>query len=319
MRAQLAAFLEYLRLNRNASAHTAAAYESDIAQFLDFTAQQLAISTLEPEHLQLGTIRAFMAELYRQGHARTSVARKLSALRAFGRYLRREGLIDTDPASLAASPKRERKIPAHLSIDEMTRLLEMPDVSDPLGCRDRAILELFYASGLRLSELVGLDLDDVNLRARMVRVMGKGAKERLVPFNSATEASLRAWLKVRAVLRANPNSERSLEGRAPKAQSRKTQSREPVFLNFRGARLTGRSVQRLVARYVASCSTRFGISPHALRHSFATHLLERGADLRAIQELLGHVQLSTTQRYTHVNAAQLLDVYRKAHPRAKRI
>jgi len=303
MRAQLAAFLEHLRLNRNASAHTAAAYESDIAQFLDFTAQQLAIAKLEPEHLQLVTIRAFMAELYRQGHARASVARKLSALRAFGRYLRREGLIDTDPAALAASPKRERKIPAHLSIDEMTRLLEMPDVSDPLGCRDRAILELFYASGLRLSELVGLDLDAVNLRARMVRVMGKGAKERLVPFNSATETSLRQWLKVRAALRANPA---------------RAESPEPLFLNFRGARLTGRSVQRLVTRYVASCSTRFGISPHALRHSFATHLLERGADLRAIQELLGHVQLSTTQRYTHVNAAQLLDVYRKAHPRAKR-
>jgi len=303
MRAQLAAFLEHLLLNRNASAHTAAAYESDIAQFLDFTAQQLAIAKLEPEHLQLVTIRAFMAELYRQGHARASVARKLSALRAFGRYLRREGLIDTDPAALAASPKRERKIPAHLSIDEMTRLLEMPDVSDPLGCRDRAILELFYASGLRLSELVGLDLDAVNLRARMVRVMGKGAKERLVPFNSATETSLRQWLKVRAALRANPA---------------RAESPEPLFLNFRGARLTGRSVQRLVTRYVASCSTRFGISPHALRHSFATHLLERGADLRAIQELLGHVQLSTTQRYTHVNAAQLLDVYRKAHPRAKR-
>jgi len=318
MRAQLAAFLEHLRLNRNASAHTAAAYESDIAQFLDFTAQQLAISALEPEHLQLGAIRAFMAELYRQGHARTSVARKLSALRAFGRYLRREGLIETDPALLAASPKRERKIPAHLSIDEMTRLLEMPDVSDPLGCRDRAILEVFYASGLRLSELVGLDLDDVNLRARIVRVMGKGAKERLVPFNTATESSVREWLKARAVLRANPNAERRSESREPRAQSRRAQSREPLFLNFRGARLTGRSVQRLVARYVASCSTRFGISPHALRHSFATHLLERGADLRAIQELLGHVQLSTTQRYTHVNAAQLLDVYRRAHPRAKR-
>lgn len=301
MRAQLSAFLEHLRLNRNASAHTAAAYESDISQFLEFAAQHLNTSNLEPAHLQLGTIRAFMAELYRHGHARASVARKLSALRAFGRFLRREGLIDSDPASLAASPKRERKIPAHLSIDEMTRLLEMPDVSDPLGCRDRAILEMFYASGLRLSELVGLDLEDVNLRARMVRVMGKGAKERLVPFNSATERSLREWLKVRAVLRANGNSES-----------------DPLFLNFRGARLTGRSVQRLVARYVASCSTRFGISPHALRHSFATHLLQRGADLRAIQELLGHVQLSTTQRYTHVNAAQLLDVYRKAHPRAKR-
>ncbi len=259
-----------------------------------------------------------MAELYRQGHARTSVARKLSALRAFGRYLRREGLIETDPASLAATPKRERKVPAHLSIDEMTRLLEMPDPSDPLGCRDRAILEVFYASGLRLSELVGLDLDDVNLRARMVRVMGKGAKERLVPFNSATETSLRDWLKARAVLRSG--AEPGASGTTPRAQSLKSraQSREPLFLNFRGARLTGRSVQRLVARYVAACSTRFGISPHALRHSFATHLLERGADLRAIQELLGHVQLSTTQRYTHVNAAQLLDVYRKAHPRAKR-
>ena len=228
-----------------------------------------------------------MGELYRLGHARTSVARKLSALRAFGRYLRREGLIDTDPAALAASPKRERKVPAHLSIDEMKRLLEMPDVSDPLGCRDRAILELFYASGLRLSELVGLDLDDANLRARMVRVMGKGAKERLVPFNSTTEGSLRAWLAKRAALRTNkePAPGPGHVGRGPR-------TREPLFLNFRGARLTGRSVQRLVARYVSLCSTRFGISPHALRHSFATHLLERGADLRAIQELLGHVQLS---------------------------
>jgi integrase/recombinase XerC len=317
VRAQLAAFLEHLRLNRNASAHTASAYESDITQLLDFAEQHLNTRNVGPEHLQLGTIRAFMAELYRQGHARASVARKLSALRAFGRYLRREGLIDADPASLAASPKRERKVPAHLSIDEMTRLLEMPDVSDPLGCRDRGILELFYASGLRLSELVGLDLDDVNLRARMVRVMGKGAKERLVPFNSATEASLRQWLKVRAVLRSNPERTESREPRAP-SRAPRAPSREPLFLNFRGARLTGRSVQRLVARYVASCSTRFGISPHALRHSFATHLLQRGADLRAIQELLGHVQLSTTQRYTHVNATQLLDVYRKAHPRARR-
>jgi integrase/recombinase XerC len=249
-----------------------------------------------------------MADLYRLGHARSSVARKLSALRAFGRYLRREGWIDADPAMLAAAPRRERKVPAHLSIDEMTHLLDVPDASVPLGRRDRAILELFYASGLRLSELVGLDVEDVNLRARMVRVMGKGGKERLVPFNSTAEQSLRAWFRDRAALRDPGTS-----GRAPSARSR-----EPLFLNFRGARLTGRSVQRLVARYVSACSTRFGISPHALRHSFATHLLQRGADLRAIQELLGHVQLSTTQRYTHVNAAQLLDVYRKAHPRARR-
>jgi len=264
-------------------------------------------------HLDLGAIRAFMADLYRQGHARTSVARKLSALRAFGRYLRREGWIENDPAALAVGPKREQKIPAHLSIDEMSRLLEMPDVSTALGRRDRAILELFYASGLRLSELVGLDLEEVNLRARMVRVMGKGAKERLVPFNNTTEDSIRAWLADRASLRSA--SQRAKPG----VDRPKPRTQEPLFVNFRGARLTGRSVQRLVARYVAACSTRFGISPHALRHSFATHLLQRGADLRAIQELLGHVQLSTTQRYTHVNAAQLLDVYRKAHPRAGKV
>jgi integrase/recombinase XerC len=318
MTSQLRDFLEYLRLNRNASAHTSAAYESDLTQFFGFTAQSrgVAVEALEPSHLDLVAIRAFMADLYRQGHARTSVARKLSALRAFSRYLRREGWIENDPAALAVGPKREQKIPAHLSVDEMSRLLEMPDVSSALGRRDRAILELFYASGLRLSELVGLDLEEVNLRARMVRVMGKGAKERLVPFNSTTEDSIRTWLADRHSLRTPKPKAQSSTAKADIAKSRA--QREPLFVNFRGARLTGRSVQRLVARYVAACSTRFGISPHALRHSFATHLLERGADLRAIQELLGHVQLSTTQRYTHVNSAQLLDVYRKAHPRAKR-
>ena len=317
MTTQLREFLEYLRLNRNASAHTVAAYESDVSQFLAFAAQHLnsAIEALEPSQLQLGTVRAFMADLHRQGHARSSVARKLSAMRAFGRFLRREGWIEVNPAALAVAPKREQRVPAHLSMDEMTRLLEMPDGADPLGRRDRAILELFYASGLRLSELVGLDLENVNLRGRMVRVMGKGGKERVVPFNGATEQSLRAWLADRANLRIAQG-----QGAETKAKSltSRSQGRDPVFVNFRGARLTGRSVQRLVARYVAACSTRFGISPHALRHSFATHLLQRGADLRAIQELLGHVQLSTTQRYTHVNAAQLLDVYRKAHPRARR-
>jgi integrase/recombinase XerC len=204
-------------------------------------------------------------------------------------------------------------VPSHLSVDEMSTLLATPDASQPLGCRDRAILELFYASGLRLSELVGLDVEDVNLSARMVRVMGKGSKERIVPFNDAARKTIAAWLRDRAALvnsqPPTPNSQRRPRSRNSEA--------DPLFVNFRGSRLTGRSVQRLVARYVGLCSTRFGISPHALRHSFATHLLERGADLRAIQELLGHVALSTTQRYTHVNAAQLLDVYRKSHPRAK--
>jgi integrase/recombinase XerC len=309
---QLRSFLEFLRLNRNASPHTTAAYDSDLSQFLAFTAalQRKKTSDLQPADLDLASVRAFMADLYRQGQARSSVSRKLSALRTFARYLRREGLIEGDPVALAAAPRREQKVPAHLSVDEMSTLLTVPDESEPLGRRDRAILELFYASGLRLSELVGLDVEDVNLSARMVRVMGKGAKERIVPFNDTTKKAIAVWLKDRALL---VNSQRP----TPKSQHRRATAGEALFVNFRGSRLTGRSVQRLVARCVGLCSTRFGISPHALRHSFATHLLERGADLRAIQELLGHVQLSTTQRYTHVNAAQLLDVYRKAHPRAK--
>ena len=300
MKDHLREFLDYLRLNRNASDHTVEAYDSDISQLLAFAAAQLKKprSAIEPADLDLGMIRQFMGELHRQGQSRASVSRKLSALRTFVKFLRREGWIESDPAALAVSPRREIKVPAHLSVDEMTRLLEMPDTSDPLGRRDRAILEFFYASGLRLSELVGLDLEDVNLSGRIVRVLGKGAKERLIPFNDSTKTAVRAWLHDRAIV---------CDGKRVDA----------LFVNFRGTRLTGRSVQRLVAKYVTACSTRFGISPHALRHSFATHLLQRGADLRAIQELLGHVQLSTTQRYTHVNAAQLLDVYRKAHPRAK--
>jgi integrase/recombinase XerC len=304
---QLRSFLDYIRLNRNASAHTVAAYDSDLSQFIAFASEQTGKrDTLQPKHLDLALIRGFLAELYRQGQARASVARKVSALRTFVRYLRREGWIDSDPAALAVAPKREHKVPAHLSVDEMSQLLEAPDVSTPLGRRDRAILELFYASGIRLSELVALDLEDVDLPGRMVRVMGKGRKERIVPFNQKAAAALRAWLKDGLALRAHPKA------KIPRSNSRE----EPLFVNARGGRLTGRSVQRLVARYVKSCSTRFGISPHALRHSFATHLLQAGADLRAIQELLGHVQLSTTQRYTHVNVAQLLEVYRKSHPRA---
>ena len=326
MTSQLEAFLEYLRFNRNTSVHTVSAYQSDLSQLLECVAKHLgkAPDRVRPGDLDLIVIRAYLAELYRLGQSRASVARKLSALRTFVRYLRREGWMETDPTVLAVSPKREHKVPAHLSVDEMTVLLEAPDTAVPLGRRDRAILELFYASGLRLSELVGLDVEDVNLHARIVRVTGKGDKERLVPFNTSAQKALRAWYGDRASLRSksnpksqipNPKSQRArptAHSPQPRADS------DPVFVNARGTRLTGRSVQRLVARYVSGCSARFGISPHALRHSFASHLLQRGADLRAIQELLGHVQLSTTQRYTHVNVAQLLEVYRNAHPRAKR-
>ncbi|MBI4887746.1 MAG: tyrosine recombinase XerC [Acidobacteria bacterium] len=322
---QLDAFLDHLRLNRNTSAHTVAAYGSDLSQLLGFAARHLGrgAARLRPADLDLSVVRAFMADLYRQGRSRASVARKLSAIRSFVRFLRREGWLTSDPVSLAVSPKREQKVPAHLSEDEVSRLLDAPDTSAPLGRRDRAILELFYASGLRLSELVGLDVEDVNLASRIVRAAGKGRKERLVPFNTSAQQALRAWYGDRAALRV---ARSRTSGFRPQASGSKPGARspkpgagdDPVFVNARGGRLTGRSVQRLVARYVSGCSARFGISPHALRHSFATHLLQRGADLRAIQELLGHVQLSTTQRYTHVNAAQLLEVYRKAHPRARR-
>lgn len=306
MRDLLKSFLEHLRLNRNVSPHTVRAYESDISQFLAFVAadRQTQVSKLAPHDVNPTSVRTFLAELGRRGNRRSSMARKLSGLRTFLRYLRREGAIDDDPSALAVSPRRERTLPAHLSEDEMAKLLDAPSASEPLGRRDRAILELFYASGLRLSELVGLDLEDIDLRGRMVRVMGKGAKERIVPFNQAAERAVRSWLKDRAALVGDP---------AP-SRIRRT---NPLFVNYRGTRLSGRSIHRLVLRYVAQCSAQFGISPHALRHSFATHLLQRGADLRAIQELLGHAQLTTTERYTHVNAAQLIDVYRKAHPKAK--
>jgi integrase/recombinase XerC len=311
VREHLKAFLEHLRLNENASPHTVRAYDSDLSQYLTFLAAHVKrrVSELTAADLDHLGARAFIADLSKRGNSKSSAARKLSAIRAFGRYLRREGLIEGDPAALVGTPRREKRIPKHLAVAEMTALLDAPDTSDALGRRDQAILELFYASGLRLSELVGLDLDDVNLSGRVVRVLGKGRKERIVPFNTTTGTALRAWLADRESLRRDKTAARALP-------SRSRREREPLFLNYQGGRLSTRSVDKLVRRYAAASSTRMGISPHALRHSFATHLLEAGADLRAIQELLGHARLSTTQRYTHVNAAQLIETYRKAHPKA---
>jgi integrase/recombinase XerC len=322
----LRAFLDHLRLNRNASPHTVTAYAGDLSQFLNFLAAQRGKrpDALEPADFDVSAVRGFLADLHRHRISASSSARKLSAVRTFGRYLRREELVDCDPAALVATPKQGQVIPAHLTIDEMNRLLEMPDASSPLGRRDRAILELFYASGLRLSELVGLDLEDLNLGSRLVRVLGKGRKERIVPFNTSTVNAIRGYLKDRAQIEGaqGASGARGAQGAelgwgpASIKKSRRQSLVQPLFLNYRGGRLSTRSVDRLVRRYVAACGARFGISPHALRHSFATHLLSRGADLRAIQELLGHARLSTTQRYTHVNAAQLIEVYKKAHPRA---
>jgi integrase/recombinase XerC len=284
------------------------AYESDLSQFLAFLERRLRrpADQIQPTEMDHHAVRGFMAELYDRGHARASSARRLAAIRAFGRYLRREEEIEQEPGAMVATPKLDRKMPAHLEVNEVERLLAAPDGDTLLGRRDRSILELFYASGLRLSELVGLDLEDVNLSSRLVRVLGKGGKERIVPFNKNTAAALRTYLGDRE----------SLVRRRPRGETSRRRAVEPLFVNYRGGRLSSRSVDRLVRKYVAATSARLGISPHALRHSFATHLLERGADLRAIQELLGHARVSTTQRYTHVSDAQLMASYKKSHPRA---
>jgi integrase/recombinase XerC len=305
-------FLEFLRYNRNLSRHTLRAYDTDLSQFMESLARrhaskpsQLPIAAFDTEG-----VREFLADMHRRGISKASAARRLAALRTFARYLIREEKLGEDPTGIVASPRKEQTLPAHLPVAEINRLLDMPDAGTPAGRRDRAILELFYASGLRLSELVDLDLEDVNLNGRMVRVRGKGGKERLVPFNQSTVEAIRAMT---ADIRSAPFTGPARRAPASPHGRRRT----ALFLNLRGGRLTTRSVDRVVRRYVRQAAIQQGISPHALRHTFATHLLQAGADLRAIQELLGHARLTTTQRYTHLDVARMMDVYRLAHPRAK--
>ena len=297
MRSEIGDFLDYLTYERNVSINTVGAYRDDLESFVGFlcndyfTMGRDLVDLRTVDHL---TIRAYLAHLARRKLARTSIARHLSALRTFFKYLMREGLAEVNPARGVATPKREKHLPSVMQTSEIALLLEQPDLSTNLGIRDRAWLELLYASGLRISELVGIDIDDIELRARLVKVRGKGSKERIVPFGSKAEEAVRAYLAVR-------------EGDAEE---------NALFLNYRGARITTRSVRRLFEGYLRDASLRAGISPHTMRHSFATHLLNAGADLRGIQELLGHASLSTTQKYTHLNDWQLIAVYKKAHPRA---
>ena len=309
MEQYLPSFLEFLKLNRNVSSHTVRAYGIDLRQFVDFSKERFgrSVTTDDFDHR---LVRGFLASLYDNGHSRASSARKLATVRSFARYLRNEGRLEHELGGLVSTPKLARRMPIHLDQDEISELLESPDSETALGRRDRAILELFYASGLRLSELVGLNVDDVNLRDQLVRVLGKGGKERVIPFNQSTADAICAYLDDHRVL-VNSNNQTSGQ-RHPQSAIVSV----PLFVNYRGGRLSGRSVDRLVRKYVVQSSTRLGVSPHALRQSFATHLLERGADLRAIQELLGHARVSTTQRYTHVNAAQITALYRRTHPRA---
>ncbi len=248
------------------SPHTVRAYDSDLSQFIAHAAAEAGVgpSGLDPAQLDREAIRSFLAELHRQGQSRATAARKLAAVRTFLRYLRRENIIANDPGGLVATPRRDVRMPAHLSENEMTELIAAASDATPLGRRDRAILELFYASGLRLSELTSLDLDDVSLSAKMVRVVGKGGKQRIVPFNSATVSAIRAYLKDReSIVRERPGeAPRSRPVRGARHQTDGKRG-DPLFVNYRGGRLTVRSVDRLVRRYVASVSQRLGISPHA--------------------------------------------------------
>ncbi len=306
-------FLQFLKYNRNASPHTVRAYDTDLTQCLDFLARQWRVkpSQVPIRAFDADGIRGFLEALHQRGNSRASAARRLAALRTFARYLVRESKLRGDPTQLVGSPRKEQSLPAHLDLAQMDHVLAVPDTTTVAGRRDRAILELFYASGLRLSELVGLDLEDANLPGRIVRVRGKGGRERLVPFNTSTANALRVMVQDARMLPAAPAPRRSARP-GPHARTR-----HALFLNHRGGRLTTRSVDRIVRQAARQAGVPGTISPHALRHTFATHLLQAGADLRAIQEMLGHARLSTTQRYTHLDIGRLMEVYRNAHPRAK--
>jgi integrase/recombinase XerC len=294
LRTAIARFLLHLDRERNASPHTVRAYGEDLEQFADYLGAQVGREPLpaDADHL---AVRGFLAALHASGLRRTSAARKLAGLRTFFRYLCRETILERNPAAAILSPRLERRLPSHLDEGEAATLLEVTGTDDA-SLRARALLELLYATGIRCAELVGLDLPDVDLEARMIRVLGKGRKERVVPFGTRARSALVAYLPARS--RTSPRT-------------------EALFVNRRGGRLTDRSVRTILARRVREVALVKRISPHALRHSFATHLLGRGADLRTIQELLGHASLSTTQHYTHVDLRMIMDIYSKSHPRAK--
>jgi integrase/recombinase XerC len=294
-------FLRYLQTEKGYSNHTVRNYDSDLRQFIRFAVtkkgSQGNISDINRIDHKL--IRSYLAERFDTSR-RTTIARKLSAIKSFFRFLELRGFCSINPASEIATPKQEKYIPMYIPIDDMFALLEKPDSDKPLGLRDVSILELLYSSGLRVSELVNLNLEHLELKARLVRVSGKGGKERVLPVGRKAVAALSEYLEQTAQLRK-------------KAGYSKDQG--PLFLNYRGGRLSSRSVHRLVKRYSLECGITTEISPHSIRHTFATHLLDGGADLRSIQEMLGHVSLSTTQKYTHVSIDKLMEVYDKSHPR----
>ncbi|MCK5305856.1 MAG: tyrosine recombinase XerC [Candidatus Omnitrophica bacterium] len=290
MRRFASKFINYLRIEKNASIHTLINYEVDLKEFFGFIGD---IQIDKITHLKL---RTWLAYLKKKEYAKSSVARKLATLRSFFRFCVREGYLETNPALSLSTPRQEKKLPLFLTIQEVVKLIESPPVNSETGLRDRAILETLYSTGIRVSELTSLNAENIDFISGVVKVRGKGKKERLVPIGDKALKSIRNYLDKRKL--------------SPEESAR------VVFLNKRKKRINPRTIRRIVEKYIKITSDKRGISPHTLRHSFATHLLDRGADLRAVQELLGHANLATTQIYTHITPQRLKEVYDKAHPRA---
>lgn len=295
-------FISYLKFQKNYSPHTVKNYYRDLREFSNYLTRREKHEEINPIAIDHINIRDFLVHLHQKGNAKSSAARKLAAVRSFLGYLYKEGEIPSNPAKLVRSPRLPDKKPRFLSIREVETILQLPDAGTDKGVRDRAMLELLYGSGLRVSELVQMNTEDISLAQRLIKVYGKGKKERLIPFGKKAEQTTRSYLKRRAMLLRRQKT--SLEPNA-------------LFLNLRGSRISVRSVQRNLSNYMEKSALLLDIHPHIFRHTFATHLLNNGADLRCIQELLGHENLSTTQKYTHLSVEELLKVYRSAHPRAR--
>jgi integrase/recombinase XerC len=304
--ARIEEFVDYLKSQKGYSPHTLRSYRVDLTQFYQFLVEKRRKERDEEprvdwESIEFGEIREFLAGLYGR-RKRKTIARKLSALRSFFSFAEKSGGVAVNPAAGISTPRQEQYIPAYLAVDQMFSLLQVPNREKPLGLRDLALLEVLYSCGLRVSELSGLNLGSIDFAQRLVKVLGKGNKERIVPVGRKALRVLRDYLE-------------ATRGRREKGGA--TSAQAPLFLNAGGSRLSARSIEKLVKRYGRECGLLTDISPHALRHTFATHLLDGGADLRSVQELLGHVSLSTTQRYTHVSLDKLMEVYDRAHPRSK--
>jgi len=294
-------FTDYLVAEKNASPHTLESYLNDISQFEDFLKQSgHAGESPKIDSIDRLAIRSYLGFLYDKKFSASTMRRKLSTLSSFFRFLCREGYLQSNVVKSVPAPKMESKLPSFLSVDEMFRLIDLPEGEDFLVVRDRAMLELFYSTGVRISELVSLKTGDIDRTAQMVKVLGKGGKERLLPFGKKCVEALDKYEK----------------SRSDKIISTKVNS-EYLFLNHRGKGITTRGVRKIIGKYVTTGNFPGKVSPHSIRHSFATHLLEGGADLRSIQELLGHASLSTTQKYTHLTIDKLVETYDQAHPRAK--